>query len=118
MAKKIFVEREIYEKEDKKFFTYFIKANIRNKDVKIAVAPPTTRDGSVDRGGYQVLDIVFGNENKLELITTPYEMKDTAGNTIKGNRFSVKSVDENGQVYECQIKPAKTSDKALLNMLI
>ena len=60
---------------------------------------------------------VFGNENKLELITTPFEMKDATGHIIKGKTFSVKSVDENGQVYECQVKPFKSSDKALLNML-
>ena len=106
------VERGTYEKNDRTFFTYFIKGKIRGKDVRVAVTPP-------DKGGYTVLDIVFGNEMKAELITKPYEIKDeTSGTIIKGNTYSVRSVDENGEIYECPIKPFRQSDKALLNMLM
>ena len=56
----IFVERETFEKNGRTFFSYFIKGNIRGKDVKVAVVPP-------DRGGYTVLDIVFGDY--LEYVT-------------------------------------------------
>ena len=51
MAKQIFVERETFEKNGRTFFSYFIRGNIRGKDVKVAVVPP-------DKGGYTVLDIV------------------------------------------------------------
>ena len=68
---KIFVERESFVKDDKTFFSYFIKGNIRGKDVKIAMVPP-------DKGGYAVLDIVFGNEMKAELVVKPFEIKDEA----------------------------------------
>ena len=112
MEKTIFVEREPYEKNGKSYFTYFIKGVVRGKDVRVAVVPP-------DNGGYVVLDIVFDNEMACELALKPYEMKDDKGNvTAAGNTYSVISVDENGLVYECPIKPAKSSDKALLNMLI
>ena len=108
----VMVERETYEKNDRTFFTYFIKGKIRGKDVRVAVTPP-------DKGGYTVLDIVFGNDMKAELITKPYEIKDeTSGTIIKGNTYSVRSVDENGEIYECPIKPFRQSDKALLNMLM
>ena len=53
-ANKIMVERETFEKNEKTYFSYFIKGNIRGKDVRVAIVPP-------DRGGYAVLDIVFGN---------------------------------------------------------
>ena len=33
-------------------------------------------------------------------------------------KFDRKLILENGEVYECAIKPARQSDKALLNMLI
>ena len=71
MAKKqvIMVERETFEKNEKTYFSYFIKGNIRGKDVKIAVAPP-------DKGGYTVLDIVFGDAMQAELKITPFEIKD------------------------------------------
>ena len=110
--KKIMVERETYEKGGKTYFTYFIKGKVRDKEVRIAVTPP-------DKGGFAVLDIVFGNEMKADLVSKPYEIKDDAtGNVIKGNTYSVQSVDENGEVYECRIKPFRASDKTLLNMLM
>ena len=109
---KIMVERETYEKDGKTYFTYFIKGKVRGKDVRIAVTPP-------DKGGFTVLDIVFGNEMKADLVINPYEIKDEAtGNVVKGNSFAVRTVDENGEVYECPIKPFRQSDKALLNMLL
>lgn len=111
-GKKIFVERETFEKNDKTYFTYFIKGQVRGKDVRVAVMPP-------DKAGYTVLDIVFGQEMKADLVINPYEFKDeTTGNVFKGNSFAVRSVDENGEIYECPIKPFRQSDKALLNMLL
>lgn len=108
----IFVERETFEKNGKTYFSYFIKGTIRGKDVKVAIIPP-------DKGGYTVLDIVFGNTMAAELVVKPFEIKDDAtGKVIAGNTFTVQSYDENGDVYECAIKPFRASDKALLNMLI
>ena len=109
---KIMVERETFESKGNTYFSYFIKGNVRGRDIKLAVIPP-------DKGGYVVLDIVFDNDMACELALKPYEMKDDKGNvTATGNTYSVISVDENGLVYECPIKPAKPSDKTLLNMLI
>ena len=102
MAKQIFVERETFEKNGRTFFSYFIRGNIRGKDVKVAVVPP-------DKGGYTVLDIVFGNEMSAELIT---------GRVIAGNSYAVQTVDEDGEIYECSVKPYRNSDKALLAMLV
>ena len=108
----IFVERETFEKNGKTYFSYFIKGTIRGKDVKVAIIPP-------DKGGYTVLDIVFGNTMAAELVVKPFEIKDDAtGKVIAGNTFAVQSYDENGDVYECAIKPFCASDKALLNRLI
>ena len=46
-------------------------------------------------------------------------MKDEAtGNIIKGNTYGIRTVDENGEVYECKVKPFRDSDKTLLNMLL
>ena len=56
---------------------------------------------------------------KADLVTKPYEIKDDAtGNVIKGNTYTVQSIDENGEVYECPIKPFRASDKSLLSMLM
>ena len=48
----------------------------------------------------------------------PFEIKGDDGKTISGNTFAVVSYDDNGETYECAIKPQRTSDKAILNMLI
>lgn len=108
----IVVERETYEKNGKQYFSYFVKGNVRGKDVKASVMP-------LDIGGYTVLDIVFGNEMKADLVLNPYEIKDEkTGSVMSGNTYSVRTVDENGEIYECRIKPAKNSDKSLLNMIL
>ena len=107
----ILVERETFEMEGKVYYSYFIKGTIRGKDVRAGVVPP-------DKGGYVVLDIVFGNAMAAELVVKPFEIKGDDGKTISGNTFAVVSYDENGEVYECAIKPFRSSDKAILNMLI
>ena len=108
----IFVERETFEKNGKTYFSYFIEGEIRGKHVKAAVVPP-------DKGGYTVLDIVFGGAMAAELVVKPFEMKDEAtGKIISGNSFAVVSYDENGMSYECAIKPYRASDKAILNMIL
>lgn len=111
-GEQIFVEREPYERNGRRYFSYFVSGTIRGKDVKVAVVPP-------DKGGYTVLDIVFGNEMSAELILKPYEIKDDAtGKVITGNSYAVQTVDEDGEIYECSVKPYRNSDKALLAMLV
>ena len=107
----ILVERETFEMEGKEYFSYFIKGTIRGRDVRASVIPP-------DKGGYVVLDIVFGNAMAAELVVKPFEIKGEDGKVVSGNTFAVVSYDENGEVYECAVKPSRASDKAILNMLI
>ena len=106
------VERDTYEKNGKTYFSYFILGQVRGKEVRAAVVPP-------DRGGYTVLDIVFGEEMAADLLLKPYEIRDErTGRVIAGNTYAVQSHDENGEVYECAVKPFRASDKALINMLL
>ncbi len=111
--KTILVKREIFKskKTNKDCFNYFIEGNVKGVDVKVGLVPP-------DLGGYTVLDIVFNGQNECNLIVTPFEIKDEKGNVISGNTFLVRSVDEDGEIYECKVKPARNSDKDMLGMLI
>ena len=112
MSNKIFVERDTYENKGKTYYSYFIKGQIRGKDVRVAIVPP-------DLGGYAVLEIVFGEAMAAELIAKPFEIKDDkTGSVISGNTYMVRTEDENGMVYECNVKPFRSSDKSLLNMLL
>ncbi len=108
----IFVERETFERDGKTYYSYFIKGMVRGREVRVQVSPP-------DNGGYAVLDIVFGGAEKAELFLTPYEIKDEKTHrVISGNTYGVRTVDEDGEVWECPIKPYRSSDKTLLQMLL
>lgn len=112
--KKLFVEKEAYvdKKTGKEYFSYFVKGLVKGKEVKATVIPP-------DFGGYTVLEIVFINADKAELKVIPYEITDEAsGQVISGNTYAVQTIDEDGEIYECKVKPSKTSDKQLLGMLL
>lgn len=109
------VEKQGFEFKGKEYFEYFISGKVRGKDVKIKLAPPD----KTDKGAYTVLDIIFGDSDKAEFAVVPYEFQDNTGKTIVGNKFFVRTTDqETGEIYECQVKPAKNSDKTLLAMLM
>lgn len=109
------VEKAPFEYKGKTYFEYFICGSVRGREVKIKLAPQDAKD----KGGYTVLDIVFGNEEKADFIVVPYEFQDQTGKTVSGNRFLVRTVDkETGEVFECPIRPARNSDKTLLTMLM
>ena len=112
MENQIKVERDTYEKDGKTYYSYFIKGDIRGRDIRVLIVPP-------DKGGYTVLDIVFGEAMSAQLMLVPYEIRDEkTGKVSKGNSYAVHSEDEDGTVYECKIKPMRVSDKTLLNMLL
>lgn len=104
-----------FEYKGKTYSEYFICGSVRGKDVKIKLAPPDKND----KGGYTVLDIVFGDEAQADFITEPFEFVNGEGKTVSGTRFLVRTVDKaTGEVYECAVKPARKSDKTMLEMLM
>ena len=114
--KQLFVEKEPFEYNGKTYFHYYIKGVVRGHDVKVSLAPPN-RD--TDHGGYSVLDIVFDGIDKAEFVIVPYEIRDDkTKKVVTGNRYLVRTVDEDGKVYECAVRPERTSDRSLLNMLL
>ena len=92
----ILVERETFEMKGNTYFSYFIRGNVRGKDVKVSIVPP-------DKGGYTVLDIVFGDANTANLMVKPFEIKDDA--TIIDVHVTVKfGVKINDIAYNLQKK--------------
>ena len=105
------VQREPYEQDGTQYHRYFIAGNALGVDLKIGVLPP-------DILGYSILDIVFAAGKDAELVLKPYEIKDEkTGQVTKGNTFAVRSVDEDGVVYECPIKPALPTGKVGIAIL-
>ena len=112
----LYVQKEPFEYNGKMYNHYYINGVVRGREVKIDLAPPNK---DTDMGGYTVLDIVFGDADRADLIIEPFEITDDkTKQVIKGNRYLVRTVDEDGKVYECTVKPARTSDRSLLNMLL
>ena len=109
--KKLIVEREKFEYKGKEYMGYFVKGIVKGREVRATLKPQ-------DINGYTVLDLIFDGANEVELIAKPYSITDDNGNVISGNTFIVRSVDENGEVYECPVKHSRGSDKVLLNMLM
>jgi len=52
----------------------------------------------------------YGMEDKV--------MEDNNGNKTAYTAYSVRVTDEDGEVWECEVKPQRNSDKALLNFLL
>ena len=112
----LYVQKEPFEYNGKTYNHYFIQGVVRGREVKIDLAPPNK---DTDMGGYTVLDIVFGDADRADFIIEPFEIEDEkTKRVISGNRYIVRTVDEDGKVYECTVKPARTSDRSLLNMLL
>ena len=106
------LERESFKGNDgKDYFSYFLKGKVRNRDVKVDFAPK-------DKGGYEPLDIIFDVNPKAELVMSEETMVDTNGKETKYMTYKARTIDEDGLVYECGIKPSRDSDKALLGMLL
>lgn len=106
------LERESFKGNDgKDYFSYFLKGKVRNRDVKVDFAPK-------DKGGYEPLDIIFDVNPKAELVMSEETMVDSNGKETKYMSYKARTIDEDGLVYECGIKPSRDSDKALLGMLL
>ncbi len=109
--KKLFVDREIYTKDNKDYWQYFVAGVIKGKQIKAKLT-------AGDVGGYEVLDLVFIGNERAELLITPGTMKDEGtGKEISFVTYEAMTCDENGVVYKGKVKPLRPSDKALLEML-
>ena len=105
------VLKEHYIKDGKEYSCYCLRGNVRGRDVRVQLLPP-------DFNGYTVLDIVFDDKDEADFIVIPFEFKTDNGQVIAGNNYAVRSIGDQGEVYECKVIPAKASDKTLIEMLL
>ena len=105
------VEREPFTGSDgKKYWSYITKGQVRGRSVKVDFSPK-------DKGGYEPLDIVFSIAPVADLIMANETMTDVNGKVTYYTSYKVRNKDKFG-VLECEVKPSKNSDKALLGMII
>ena len=111
MKKKVVLKRDPIEKDGKTYYSYYVEGKVRAVDVRVFISVP-------DFGGYKALDIVFGGANEADLVVENIEMTNERGKKTIYKKYMAKSVDEDGVVYECKIKPYRASDTDLLNMIM
>ncbi|MBQ8356217.1 MAG: hypothetical protein IJX39_00250 [Clostridia bacterium] len=90
---------------------YNIEGELRGQKISVAMNPP-------DKRGFSLLDLVYGDAVALPLWMVPYEMKDDNGQKISGCTYKIMSLDAEGDVLECKMKPRQDSDKRMLECLI
>lgn len=109
--KNITVEREAFDLNGKTCYSYFVKGTVRGREVKAQLVPQ-------DNGGYVLLDIVFDNADTAELVIGSISITNDKGKTETFPSYTVKNVDENGEVFECPVKAARKTDKTKLAMIL
>ncbi len=103
--------KQLITKDGRPYFAYIVRGVIRGQEKKVDFAPK-------DKGGYEPLDILFDINDKAELFMTDEVITDENGNKTSYVSYKVQVVDEDGEIWECGVKPQRDSDKALLKFLL
>lgn len=106
------VAREIFGTNDdgKPLYSYRINATLRGKPKEISLVPK-------DNGAYDLLNIIYLEDNEVDGLIIENEFKTEAGDVVKSLVVEVFVVDE-GVRYSYQLKTQRDSDKATLNTLV
>ena len=102
--------KQLKTQDGRLYFAYLLHGKLRNRPVKVDFSPK-------DKGGYELLDLVFDVSPKAELYITEVT-QEINGTKSKRTVYTVNTVDENGQIWKSEIKPTRTSDRDMLAMLI
>ncbi len=92
------------------YYAYLLRGKLRGRAIKVDFSPR-------DKGGYTPLDLVFdvSPEAELEIVD---EITKFNGKKQHRTVYTVNTVDEDGLVWKCEVKPTNKSDVDLLAMLI
>lgn len=92
------------------YYAYLLRGKLRGRAIKVDFSPR-------DKGGYTPLDLVFdvSPEAELEIVD---EITEFNGKKQHRTVYTVNTVDEDGLVWKCEVKPTNKSDVDLLAMLI
>lgn len=110
-AKKFYLSRKTFSLNGEQYYSYGVDGTLRGRKVRADFIPK-------DKGGYEVLDIVFDTVDKVELVVGEETMQGNDGTKSRYTTYTARSFDSDGSVYECPVNPARPSDKALFKMLV
>lgn len=104
--------KQMQTQDGRDYFAYLVRGKVRGRDVKIDFSPK-------DVGGYEPLDILFDISPKAELLMEERTQESDKTNKItKYMAYWLRVIDEDGIVWECNVKPQRDSDKTLLGYLL
>lgn len=104
--------KQMRTQDGRDYFAYKTYGKVRGRDVKVDFSPK-------DMGGYEPLDILFDIAPKAELIMSDETMtNDKTGEVTQYTVYKLCVVDEDGELWECSVKPQRDSDKTLLKYLL
>ena len=108
----LLLEREAFvSKNGKQMYSYFVRGKVHGREVKADFL-------AKDLGGYELLDLMFEINPKVNLIMHEESMTDDKGNVTKYMVYEAQVVDADGLVYTYKLKLAQESDKSYLNILM
>lgn len=102
--------KQLKTQDGRLYFAYLLHGKLRNRPVKVDFSPK-------DKGGYELLDLVFDVSPKAELYISEVT-QEINGTKSKRTVYTVNTVDGDGIVWKAEVKPTRTSDKDMLAMLI
>lgn len=102
--------KQLKTQDGRLYYAYLLHGKLRSRPVKVDFSPK-------DKGGYELLDLVFDVTPKAELYITEVT-QEINGAKQKRTVYTVNTVDENGQVWKAEVKPTRVSDRDMLAMLI
>ena len=107
------IERSEFISNKRKYWSYFINGVLRGRNIKVELVPN-------DNGGYEMLDLVFGNDTTAKLSVTRTSMRDKDTNRkVYITSYEAYNIDEDdGSRYHTPIKPARKSDASALEQLL
>ena len=96
---------------------YYVEGVFRAQTVNIDIVP----GGKDDRGGYGLLDLIFGfyGGNSVPLYAIDYSYTNKDGEKVEGTNFELYYDDvQNFDEYVCPVRASRQSDSELLNTLL
>lgn len=111
--KRLIVERkEFTVKDGRSMWGYAVNGSVNGRELKVDFQ-------AYDQGGYEVLDMIFALKPTAELLMHDESMTDNETGEIRTYTvYEVANTDEDGDELRCRIKPARNSDKSVLDYLL
>lgn len=102
---------QMVSKDGRLCFAYVVRGVANGREVKADFCPK-------DQGGYEPLDILFDIAPKAKLIMSDETMTDDSGKETHYTAYRIEVVDKDGDVWPCEVRPQRPSDKTLLKFLL